>query len=103
MTMSTTVKEENITHHSDNGKGELTLTINGEKKGHLRYVLPEENLMRIDSTFVDPEFRGAGRAAILVKEAVAVAQQNKWSIRPVCSYAENFLNKHREQYKGVLA
>ncbi|MGP1432360.1 MAG: GNAT family N-acetyltransferase [Treponema sp.] len=60
-----------------------------------------ETAVCLDHTFVDGSLRGQGVAGALVKEVVEYAQKNGKKIRPQCSYAVEWFNKHTE-YDGLL-
>ena len=67
-------------------------------------TFPQENdsTVCLDHTFVDDSLRGQGVAGKLVKEVVDYAQKNGKKIRPQCSYAADWFNKHSE-YADLVA
>ena len=67
-------------------------------------TFPPENSATVclDHTFVDNSLRGQGVAGKLVKEVVDYAQKNGKKIRPQCSYAADWFDKHSE-YADLLA
>ena len=67
-------------------------------------TFPQENdsTVCLDHTFVDNSLRGQGVAGKLVKEVVDYAQKSGKKIRPQCSYAADWFNKHSE-YADLVA
>lgn len=55
-----------------------------------------ENSVCLDHTFVDPSLRGQGVAGMLIQEVIAYAKDNRKKIKPVCSYAVSWFEKHPE-------
>ncbi len=51
-------------------------------------------VMNITHTGVPPAIGGRGVAAELMKAALNVADEQKWSVNPICSYAVAYLQKH---------
>ena len=60
-------------------------------KGEITYYI-DGNIMTIDHTYVDPEYRNHGYAKQLVKAGVEYAKTNQLKIRPTCSYAYNVID-----------
>ena len=56
----------------------------------------EGDTISLDHTFVPDAFRGRGVAAELVRAAVKEARQRGWKLRPGCSYAVTFFERHPE-------
>ncbi|MCI8594327.1 MAG: N-acetyltransferase [Oscillospiraceae bacterium] len=50
----------------------------------------------LNHTFVDESLRGQGVAGKLMAAAVEEIRANGWKIRPTCSYAVSWLEKHAE-------
>lgn len=46
------------------------------------------DVMTINHTFVQPEYRGQGIAEELVAEAVAIARENAYRVVPICPFAK---------------
>ena len=67
------------------------------------YVFLDENTVDIDHTYVDPALRGQGVSGEMM---VAVAQRlRKDGLKAVasCTYANVWLNKHRDSYPDVIS
>ncbi len=67
---------------------------NGVVLAEIDYEFRSDDTIAITHTFVDPSLRGQGIASRLVEHVVALAEQNHWSIIPVCSYAVAYFEKH---------
>ncbi|WP_424808188.1 GNAT family N-acetyltransferase [Rhodococcus sp. 27YEA15] len=52
-------------------------------------------------TVVKEEYGGQGMAAVLVTYAMDCARERHWSVRPVCTYVQQYLGKHPE-YMDLL-
>jgi len=77
----------------------------GEEKqpdAYISYTLDDNNVMSINHTVVKKELGGQGIAGKLTDEAVNVARENGYKIRPVCSYAVKYFEKN-EELKELLA
>jgi uncharacterized protein len=61
--------------------------------GELDYTL-SGNVMNITHTRVPPAIGGRGVAAELMKAALNTAQEQRWTVNPVCSYAVAYLQRH---------
>lgn len=82
-----------VTNHPVPGESEHTfeLTIDGAKRGHLEYSLPDAGTMVIHFVEVDPPLRGRSLGERLVGAAVEWARANGRRIVPRCSYARAVL------------
>ena len=56
----------------------------------------EKGTYNIDHTFVDETLRGQGIASKLVEEAVKKIETIGGKVRATCSYARNWIEKHKE-------
>ena len=61
----------------------------------------EEKVWTIEHTYVEPAYRDKGIADQLIAKVVAKAEEKGMKIVPVCSYAQEWFDTHRE-YKKVL-
>lgn len=50
--------------------------------------IPDQPVIVITHTFVDPSLRGQGIANQLLDEVIAFARQHKLKIKPECSFAQ---------------
>ncbi|KRG69177.1 GNAT family N-acetyltransferase [Pseudoxanthomonas dokdonensis] len=73
----------------DGQTAELTYQLHGQQ-------------MIIDHTGVPPAIGGRGIAADLVRAALEHARAEGWSVRPACSYAAAYIQRH-PQYADLLA
>ena len=81
--------------------GLFFIILNGKEKAFLRYSI-EGNTMVFESTYTPEKYRGMGLAEKLTEKAVAYAKEKGLKIRPDCSYAVSFFQKHSE-YKELLS
>lgn len=64
-------------------------------ESHLEYI-KTDSTMNIIHTFVPFELRGRGIAAEMTKAALNFSKANNLKIIPSCSYAEAFIQLHKE-------
>jgi predicted GNAT family acetyltransferase len=69
---------------------------NGKLLAEIIFPRLGEAAIEITHTFVDPSLRGQGIAGELVEEVIAKAKKEKLKIKPVCSYAGAYFEKHPE-------
>jgi len=85
MNTHTTNEDFPIAHEERAGGGRYVLRVDG-RESVLTYFLAGGRLT-IDYTYVPPELRRRGLAALLVRRAVEDARARGWKIVPACSYA----------------
>lgn len=61
----------------------------------------EENIIKIEHTYVYEQLKGKGAGKELVKKVVEFAMSNNKKIEPICSYAKKEFDKNKE-YESVL-
>lgn len=76
------------------------ITLNQKEKAFLTYSI-EGNIMILESTYTPEKYRGMQLAEEMTRNAVEYAKLKKMKIRPLCSYAVGFFQKHPE-YKELL-
>ncbi|KRM67604.1 GNAT family N-acetyltransferase [Apilactobacillus ozensis] len=59
------------------------------------------NVLSINHTFVNNNYRGKGIARKLILKVISYAQQHNLLIKPVCSYAVKFF-EHTDKYNALL-
>jgi len=64
-------------------------------KAFLRYS-QDSDVLIIESTYTPEKYRGRGLAEELTRKVVEYAKIRKLKIRPRCSYAAMFFNRHLE-------
>lgn len=71
----------------------------------LDYVLTDST-MTITHTSVPPAIGGRGIAAELMRAALSAARASGWTVRPACSYAAAYMQRHPDaaerQHEGDL-
>lgn len=80
--------------HNDE-KGWLSLLENTKVIGHIAYSISND-VLTIEHTVVDEYYSGQGLASKLMVELIAFAKTKNYKIKPVCSYAVSYFNKHPE-------
>lgn len=73
----------------------------GDAVGLLSYAVVDEQTLDYNHTFVPPELRGRGLAAILARHALDYAAEHGLSIVPSCPYVSRYIDKHPE-YAGLV-
>ena len=81
-----------VEHLADRGRFEVV--VDGER-GELEYRL-DAGVMSIMHTGVAPRLEGRGIAGALMRAALAHAGAAGWKVRPLCSYARTFMQRHPE-------
>jgi predicted GNAT family acetyltransferase len=81
-----------IEHLADSGRFEVV--VDGEL-GELDYRL-DAGVMAITHTAVAPRLQGRGIAAALTHAALDHARAAGWKVRPLCSYARGYMQRHPE-------
>lgn len=89
--------ERRVSH----SQGIFFITLDHEEKAFLRYSI-DGNTMILEDTYTPENYRGLGLAEKITKKAIEYAKERKFKVRPVCSYAVSFLQKHTE-YKELLS
>lgn len=82
----------NIQHLND--KKRFELIIDG-LTSYIQYEL-KDGVMEIHHTVVPKELGGKGIAAQITEFALNTAKENTWKVKPICSYAVAYINKHPE-------
>jgi predicted GNAT family acetyltransferase len=85
-------------------------TVNKEEKRFVIYAEGKEvyvkfeiknNKMDLDHTYTNPELRGKGLAALVVRAALQFAKGNNLKVIPTCSYVRSFISKN-EEYQELV-
>ncbi|MCD6514297.1 MAG: N-acetyltransferase [Candidatus Odinarchaeota archaeon] len=87
-----------IIHHKKSQR--FFIKLGPGKASYLKYNV-QGNVMNIDATYTPEEFRGRGLAGRLMEEAIKFARENRYKIKPNCSYAVYYFKKHPE-HKDLL-
>jgi predicted GNAT family acetyltransferase len=75
----------------------------GEKEvGEITWKEAPDNVLEVDHTFVDGNYRGQKLAQKLLLAVVEKARQEGLKIKPVCSFAVKEFNE-KPEYADVLA
>lgn len=73
-----------------------------EEEGKLAYAdyRQEGGLLIIPYVFSDPALRGKGTAGRLMDGVLEKAREQGWKVRPICSYAAAYIDRHA-QYRDL--
>lgn len=67
------------------------------------YVFLDDRTVDINHTYVDPSLRGQGVAADMMETVAQRLRQDRLKAVASCSYANTWLNKHRDSYADVIS
>jgi hypothetical protein len=76
------------------GRSRFRVVVDGEV-GELDYRV-DAGVMVITHTGVAPRIEGRGIAAALTRAALDHARSVGWKVRPLCSYARHYVQRHPE-------
>lgn len=68
----------------------------GKVIAEITYEEIEKGIFNINHTYVDESLRGQGIASKLVEEAVKAIKEKGGKVQATCSYANKWLEKHKE-------
>lgn len=85
-----------ITHEQEDNKGLFIAASDGKKAGEMTYSRAGDQLIIIDHTDVEEDFRGQGVGDKLVREAVQFARDNNIKIVPLCPFARSVFRKNED-------
>jgi len=90
--------EEKVIHEKENER--FVLYVDG-KEAYVEYNAGESEL-NLYHTHTDPELRGKGLAAQVVRAALEYIEENKLKVVPTCSYVRAFIKKN-DEYEELVA
>ena len=79
----------------------IIYVVDGKTLAYVTFPKLNDNTVIINHTVVDPSLRGQGIASKLLEEVVKYLQEYNLKVRPSCSYAANWFEKHKE-YSDLL-
>ena len=68
----------------------------------ISYSIADNNMISIDRTFVNDDYRGQGIAAQLVDRVVKMAREENKKIIPRCPFAKGMLERNSSLYADVI-
>ena len=68
----------------------------------ITYSLADSNMIVIDRTFVNDDYRGQGIAAQLVDRVVEMAREENKKIIPRCPFAKGIFGRNGSLYADVI-
>lgn len=75
----------------------IVLLVDGKRLAEIDFPKEGEGVHTITHTVVDPSLRGQGIAGELMSRLLAKAEREGFKLRPVCSYAVSYFEKHPEK------
>lgn len=78
------------------------LSDDGTRMGEIEYMKGGNNELYATHTEVFPEYEGHGYAAKLLDAMAAWAEENGYTIVPVCPYVVRAFQKYPEKYAAVI-
>ena len=68
----------------------------------ISYSIADNNMISIDLTFVNDDYRGQGIAAQLVDRVVKMAREENKKIIPLCPFAKGMFERNSSLYADVM-
>lgn len=90
--------KEKVIHEQENER--FVIYIN-DKEAFVEYNITED-VLNLYHTYTEPELRGKGLAAQVVRAAIEFAKENNLKVVPTCSYVQAFI-KRNDEYKELVA
>jgi len=90
--------KEKVIHEKEN---ERFVIYKDGTEAYIEYTSGDGEL-NLYHTHTDPELRGQGLAAQVVRAALEYIKENDLKVVPGCSYVQSFLERH-EEYKELMA
>ena len=89
--------QQNVTDNAARNRFELSAG------GHIAFAdyRREDEILNILHVEAPLPLRGTGAAGALMKGIMEIASQTRMKVRPICSYAASWINRHRE-YQDLL-
>lgn len=94
--------QADIRRDEKDGRGRYAVATADGQDAYLTYVRSSPDHIAIDYSFVPPQARGRGVAAMLVLRAVQDARESGTSVTPVCGYVAAEFRRHKD-WQDVLA
>jgi hypothetical protein len=93
--------EMNVTTTENAGGGAALIQENGITMAEMTWVRKEGNVIAIEHTRVSDSLRGHGAGLQLFRSIMAMAEQQKLSVVPVCPFAVKMFERYPE-YGNLL-
>lgn len=90
--------KEKVIHEQENERFVIYLY---DKEAFVEYNITED-VLNLYHTYTEPELRGKGLAAQVVRAAIEFAKENNLKVVPTCSYVQAFI-KRNDEYKELVA
>lgn len=90
--------KEKVIHEQENERFVIYIY---DKEAFVEYNTTED-VLNLYHTYTEPELRGKGLAAQVVRAAIEFAKENNLKVVPTCSYVQGFI-KRNDEYKELVA
>lgn len=90
--------KEKVIHEQENERFVIYIF---DKEAFVEYNTTED-VLNLYHTYTEPELRGKGLAAQVVRAAIEFAKENNLKVVPTCSYVQAFI-KRNDEYKELVA
>lgn len=90
--------KEKVIHEQENERFVIYIY---DKEAFVEYNTTED-VLNLYHTYTEPELRGKGLAAQVVRAAIEFAKENNLKVVPTCSYVQAFI-KRNDEYKELVA
>ncbi|CAD6197408.1 unnamed protein product [Caenorhabditis auriculariae] len=78
---------------------EFFIKFSSGSKAHLTYAELPNHVLDFQHTVTPQDQRGKGVAKVLVKEGLKYAIENKYSVKPSCSYVASYLDSDQATHE----
>jgi predicted GNAT family acetyltransferase len=93
--------EEKVGVHDNPFEGRYEIRLDGRTAGFTAYK-SKPNLIAFLHTEVDPSLEGRGLGSRLVGSALDDARERGLEVLPFCSFVNEFIHRHRDEYVGLV-
>ncbi|NLC96215.1 MAG: N-acetyltransferase [Erysipelotrichaceae bacterium] len=81
---------------SNKNGGVFSLYENEKRLGYMTFSFNDTDVINVNSTFIDPDYRNLGYAKILFDSMISYAIKNNYKIVPICSYVTKLFERKKE-------
>lgn len=71
--------------------------------GELSYSYVDQDILQIDSIWIEKDYRGNDFAAYLTKYIISFAKDHNLKIIPACAFAKSYFKRYHKIFSDILA
>ncbi|MDX8335187.1 MULTISPECIES: GNAT family N-acetyltransferase [Cetobacterium] len=71
--------------------------------GELLYSIKEDNLIKLNSTWIEEDYRNQNLAITLTEAFIEFAKSKNLKIIPICSFSKVYFKRNYEKHHEILA